>query len=145
MKMNNLKLVYKAPIFNGVMDVIIAVFLLCVILYVGFLKWQYFIIMVGGLLILLRSAYRVSVYSEKIILNRLLNRNKEILLKDCSEFRNNNGRVSNHFSMEYKSGRKTKSVTFYIIKKKDVEILIEFFKSKNIKVTATAPPTLPNE
>lgn len=136
---NNNQLIYKAPLLNGFVDIILAIFLFGIILYIGIVRWEFSLVILVGVFLFLRNFYRVKIFEQGIFLKIILNKDREIKYEDCILFENNNGRVSNHFAINYKKGKNIKSIKFYIKEKKDVEMLVEFLKSKGVKVTVVIP------
>ena len=135
-----MKLVYKAPRFNGLFEKIIISIIISVLLVLAVLSFHWFyplliLVIFFYLYVLLR---RVSIYKEKILVYKDINifgKTEEIEYEACIEFRDDNGpRTWNHFEIEYKVGRKTKSVGLFVPKGEDVVRIIELFKSKGLKI-----------
>ncbi len=136
------KIIYRAPYFEGKLQIILTVPFFIAVLYVGYLSrgWEYFAILFGIVLITLHFSSFVTIYDEEIKIRKLFIPNRYILINECISFYDNNGPGNlNRFGIDYKLGRNVKTLSFNISKSKDIKMLKEFFESKKLKVSVKVP------
>lgn len=137
------KLIFKSTRFNLV-DTILLILLLIGGFYVGIIEKSY-ILIIGLFFLYTIILYKSPIlyfFDDKIKIKRTIvffNLYEDILYKNCIKFHNDNGRSWKfNYIITYKKNKKNKKIMFPI----DIENtkkVIDFLKSKDVKVAATVP------
>ncbi len=134
--------IYKSPTYRkNITELLSFLFILLIIVLPTYTdgNWKIsFLILLFVIVAGLLRQKQVFIYDEKLIIKRIFKK-KEISFKNVSLFERVGGFGGGGYVLRYNEKKCEKQIGFYISKKQDVEMLIKFFISKGIKVTAQIP------